>query len=159
VDVGGGTGAMLAELLRLHPGIRGILVDQPGTVARSADLFREAGVADRVTTVGQSFFDPLPSGADLYVLKGILNDWPDSEAVAILKRCIDAARPDGRTIVLGGVTEDNAPRGLMIEMVLLGGKFRTVGEFREIARQAGAEIVSAGEQPSGHFVVECRPIG
>jgi hypothetical protein len=51
------------------------------------------GVAGRVTMAGQSFFDPLPSGADLYLLRGVLNDWPDREAVAILTRCAGAARP------------------------------------------------------------------
>jgi 2,7-dihydroxy-5-methyl-1-naphthoate 7-O-methyltransferase len=63
VDVGGGTGAMLAELLRAWPQIRGTLVDFPRTVALSGEIFQAAGVADRVTTVGQSFFDPLPPGA------------------------------------------------------------------------------------------------
>jgi hypothetical protein len=63
VDVGGGTGSLLAEILRARPTVRGILVDLPPTVARSAEIFRAAGVAERVTTVGQSFFDPLPAGA------------------------------------------------------------------------------------------------
>src|ERR1700728_1260057 len=77
VDVGGGTGAMLASLLRRHPHARGILVDFPGTIARASELLTSAGVADRVTLQGQSFFDPLPARADLYLLKSVLNDWPD----------------------------------------------------------------------------------
>ncbi len=69
VDVGGGTGAFLAGILNVHPTVRGTLVDLPPTVARSGEIFQAAGVADRVTTVGQSFFHPLPAGADLYLLK------------------------------------------------------------------------------------------
>ncbi len=157
VDVGGGTGAMLAELLRMRPEIDGTLVDLPRTVALSGETFRTAGVAERVTTVGQSFFEPLPAGADLYILKGILNDWPDAEATAILSRCAEAARPNGRVVILGGVTPDEAPRSLLIEMALLGGKLRSVTEIRELARQAGLEVLAAGRQPSRHFVVECRP--
>ncbi|HKQ72160.1 MAG TPA: methyltransferase [Blastocatellia bacterium] len=157
VDVGGGTGAMLAEFLRKRPEIRGTLVDLPRTVALSAEIFQTAGVAERVTTVGQSFFDPLPSGADIYMLRGILNDWPDAEARAILSRCAEAARPDGRVVVLGGVSIDDAQRSLVIEMVLCGGKHRTVTEFRELAHEAGLEVLAAGRQPSGYFVVECRP--
>src|SRR5436190_1429241 len=61
VDVGGGTGAMLAEMLRARPHLQGILVDLPKAVARSAETFAAAGVSDRVTAVGQSFFDPLPA--------------------------------------------------------------------------------------------------
>jgi SAM-dependent methyltransferase len=158
VDVGGGIGAMLAEILRRRPEIRGTLVDVPRTVALSGETFQSAGVAERVVTVGQSFFDPLPSGADLYLLRKVINDWPDREAMAILSRCAEAARPNGRVVVLGGVGPDNAPRPLVIEMVLVGGKQRTVSEFRALARESGLEVVAAERQPSGYFVVECRPI-
>ena len=95
VDVGGGTGSLLAEILRARPEVRGTLVDLPPTVARSVEIFQVAGVAERVTAVGQSFFDPLPAGADLYLLKNVLGDWPDREAMAILRRCAEAARPAG----------------------------------------------------------------
>jgi SAM-dependent methyltransferase len=157
VDVGGGTGAMLAELLRSRPEIHGTLVDFPRTVALAGATFQAAGVAGRVTTVGQSFFDPLPAGSDLYLLRKILNDCPDREAMAILSRCAEAARPTGRVVVLGGVIPDGAPRGLSIEMVLLGAKHRTVAEFRELAHEVGLEVLAAERQPSGYFVVECRP--
>ena len=156
VDVGGGTGAMLAQILRRRPGIRGTLVDLPRTVALSGENFQAAGVTDRATAIGQSFFDPLPAGADVYLLKGILNDWPDPEATAILSRCAEAARPNGRVVVLGGVSPDDAPRPLVVEMVLCGGKHRSVTEFRELARAAGLEVLTSGRQPSGHFVTECH---
>jgi 2,7-dihydroxy-5-methyl-1-naphthoate 7-O-methyltransferase len=157
VDVGGGTGAMLAEILRARPGVRGTLVDLPGTAARAAETFAEAGVADRVAILGQSFFDPLPAGADLYLLRKVINDWPDREAAAILGRCAGAARPSGRVVVLGGVSEDAAAAGIAIETILVGGRQRTVDEFRRLAAAAGLDVVAAGERPSGYFVTECRP--
>ncbi|MFY9927947.1 MAG: methyltransferase [Streptosporangiaceae bacterium] len=157
VDVGGGTGSLLAALLRRHPQARGILVDLPGTVARAGEILESLGVADRVTTCGQSFFDPLPAGADLYLLKSVLNDWPDEPTVAILRRCAEAARPHGRIAVLGGVAADVSPRDLGIDMLVAGGKTNTLSEFTELARQAGLEVATAGTQASGRFVVECRP--
>ena len=157
VDVGGGTGAMLAQVLRRWPEIQGTLVDLPRTVSLSAETFQAAGVAERVTTVGQSFFDLLPAGADIYLLRGIVNDWPDREATALLSRCAEAARPTGRVVVLGGVVPEGAPRRLTIEMVLLGGRHRTIAEFRELAREAGLKVLAAERQQSGYFVVECRP--
>jgi hypothetical protein len=157
VDVGGGTGALLAEVLKLHPHVRGTLVDRPSTVARAGAILKAAGVLDRVTVVGQSFFDPLPKGADLYLLKSVINDWPDQEATQILRRCAEAAQPNGGVIILGGVTPDGEPRGLMIEMVLVGGMLRTISEFRELAKRAGLEVVAAGRQELGSFVTECRP--
>jgi hypothetical protein len=157
VDVGGGTGALLAEILRVHPTIQGTLVDLPRTIARSTEIFRAARVAERVTTIGQSFFDPLPAGADLYVLAKVINDWPDREATAILRRCAEAARPAGRVVVLGGVAPDNVRPGLSVEMVLAGGKQRSVSQFRELARAAGLKVDAAEPSASGRFVVECRP--
>jgi hypothetical protein len=157
VDVGGGTGALLAEVLRAHPGIRGTLVDLPRTVARSGGVFEAAGVADRVTVSGQSFFDPLPAGADLYLMKNVLADWPDPEARRLLARCAEAARSSGgRLVVNGGVNpgEKAAPELLML--VLVGGKVRTLSEFRVLARDAGLEVMAFGRQASGRFLVECR---
>jgi len=158
VDVGGGTGAMLASLLRRHPQARGILVDLPGTVARAGRLIESLGVAGRVTVEGQSFFDPLPSGADLYLLKSVLNDWPDEPTVAILRRCAEAARTSQATIaVLGGVAADETPRSLGIDMLVAGGKTSTLSQFTELARQAGLDVIAARTQSSGRYVVECRP--
>ncbi|MGZ3681938.1 MAG: methyltransferase [Ktedonobacterales bacterium] len=161
VDVGGGTGTLLAEILRARPALRGTLVDLPRTVARSAEIFEAAGVAERVTTVGQSFFDPLPAGADLYVLKSILSDWPDREAKEILRRCAEASRPSGWVVILNGVSPDDegsAPSPELLMMVLVGGKERSLTEFRELARDAGLAVSAAGRQPSGRFIVECRPV-
>ena len=160
VDVGGGTGALLAAVLRAHPTARGTLVDLPRTVARSGEIFQSAGVADRLTLRGQSFFDPLPPGADLYLLKNVLADWPDREASALLTRCAEAARPSGRVVVLGGVSPDDkggSPPDLLM-LVLVGGKARSLAEFRELARAAGLEVRAAQRQSSYRFVVECAPI-
>jgi 2,7-dihydroxy-5-methyl-1-naphthoate 7-O-methyltransferase len=154
VDVGGGTGAMLACLLRRHPEVRGTLVDFPATVARAAEVINAAGVADRVTLAGQSFFDPLPAGADLYLLKSVLNDWPDEPTVAILRRCAEAARPAGTVVVLGGVSPDQAPPLLAIDMLVAGGKTSTLAQFAELARQAGLTVLAARHQSINRFVVE-----
>jgi len=158
VDVGGGTGALLAEILRARPEIYGTLVDLPRTVARAGSLLQAAGVGERVRMVGQSFFDPLPAGADLYLLKSILNDWPDREARLILGRCAQAARPGGRVVILGGVSPDGRANPELLMMVLLGSKNRTLAEFRELAREASLEVQAAGRLPSGRFAVECRPM-
>jgi hypothetical protein len=157
VDVGGGTGAMLVSLLRRHPQVRGTLVDLPGTVARAREIIENDAVASRMTLQGQSFFDPLPAGADVYLLKSVLNDWPDEPTVAILSRCAEAARPDGRVVILGGVAPDEAPRYLAIDMLVAGGKTSTLTQFAVLARRAGLDIAAAGPQASGRFVVECQP--
>jgi 2,7-dihydroxy-5-methyl-1-naphthoate 7-O-methyltransferase len=160
VDVGGGTGSLLAEVLRAHPSVRGILVDQSTTVAQAGEILGPAGVADRVTTAGQSFFDPLPAGADLYLLKSILFDWPDEEATLILRRVAEAARPAGRIVIIGGVSPDESgePPPELLMLVLVGGKGRTLSEFKALARAAGLKVTATGHQASGKYLVECTAI-
>ena len=149
---------MLAEILREHPAIQGTLVDLPRAAEESAERFVAAGVAERATIVGQSFFDPLPAGADLYLLSAILNDWPDDQATVILAGCAEAARPSGRVVVLGGVSADEqAVDDLWPEFVLMGGKNRSLTEFRQLALEAGLAVHTAGHLPHGRYAVECRP--
>jgi hypothetical protein len=150
VDVGGGTGMLLAAIQRARPGVRCILVDLPRTIARALPEVRE-------NAVGQSFFDPLPPGADVYTIKNVLADWPDAEALALLTRCAEAARPNGRVVVLGGVTPDDEADPNLLMLVLVGGKSRTVAEFSDLAARAGLRVTATGRQPSGRFIVECRP--
>ena len=154
VDVGGGTGALLAEVLRARPQARGTLVDVPRAVARAREVFEAAGVAERATAVAQSFFDPLPAGADLYILKSVINDWPDHEAIAILKRCAEALPPAGRISIIGGVGPDEPESPELLMMVLVGGRRRPLGEFRQMTREAGLQVRASGKQPSGRFIVE-----
>jgi DNA-binding Lrp family transcriptional regulator len=148
VDVGGGTGALLTEILKARPWVRGILVDKPSTVARAVLPPRSLGL-------GQSFFEPLPVGAELYILKNVLADWPDAEAVQILRRCADAARPSQGRIV---VTLSEEPSAGLLMMVLLGGVERTVAEFTPLAQEAGLEVMASGRLAGGKFVAECRPV-
>jgi 2,7-dihydroxy-5-methyl-1-naphthoate 7-O-methyltransferase len=158
VDVGGGTGALLVEILRAHPHVSGVLVDRPSTLARAFTFLEAAGVRSRVTLAAQSFFDPLPEGADLYVLKNVLADWPDRDAQVLLAQCARAARPNGRIAIVGGVAPDDAegasPELLML--VLVGGRARTLSEFRELAARAGLSIAGTRAQTSGRFLVACR---
>ncbi|GLV60937.1 hypothetical protein KDH_77550 [Dictyobacter sp. S3.2.2.5] len=159
VDVGGGTGALLASILCARPHLQGILVDLPTTVARADHILRAVGVGERVKKIGQSFFDPLPAGGDLYLLKSVLSDWPDREARQILSRCAEAAQPaNGRVVILNGVTADEKAAPELLMMVLVGGKERTLVEFKELAAEAGLAVQSTGWLPSGRFTVECRPL-
>ena len=102
--------------------------------------------------IGQSFIDST-AGVDLYMLRGVLNDWPDREAAAILRRCAAAARPAGKS-----VGPEGPPPRLPIEMLLVGGRHRRLAEFRVLADQTGLDVIAAGRGATGQFAVECRPI-
>jgi hypothetical protein len=147
VDVGGGIGTLLNRILDAHPHVQATLVDFPGTVERAAGAFARRG---------QSFFDPLPAGADLYILRSVLNDWPDEETAALLRNVATAMVERSRLIVSGGVAPDDAPRRLMIEMILLGGTTDTLEAFSARASRAGLAVVRSAQQADGRFYVELR---
>lgn len=88
VDVGGGTGVLVAEALRSQPALRTTLVDLPGTVARGRQFLAALGLDARCQFSGQSFFDPLPPGGDVYILNQVLHDWGTRKRV----RSCSAAR-------------------------------------------------------------------
>lgn len=156
VDVGGGTGSLLAEVLRAHPETRGTLVDLPRTVERSAEVFTRAGVADRAAAVGQSFFDAVPAGADLYLLKSVLSDWPDAEALRILTRCREAMTPRSRLVLVNGINPGERSNPELLMLVLAGGRDRTLAEFAALAGEAGLRVSASGKNPSGRFLVETQ---
>lgn len=155
VDVGGGTGAMLAEVLKDRPWMSGILVDRHATIGRA----RECAYSDRVEYVAQNFFDPLPRGGDVYLIKNTLADWGDAQALALLKRLAEAARPNGRVVIFGGVTDADRPSPELLMLVLVGGKSWTLPQFEELARTAGLRVVRSGKQQSGKFVVILNCVG
>jgi len=145
VDVGGGHGALLAALLAAYPQMRGVVCDQPHVVAGAPAVLEAAGLADRCEVVGGSFFDAVPAGADAYVLKAILHDWEDEDAVRILRSCRDAIAADGALLVvereLGAPNENpDAKLSDLNMMVGPGGRERTREEFAALFAETGFEL-------------------
>ena len=148
VDVGGGQGRLLATLLAAVPGLRGVLVDRPEVVAGADAVLRAAGVADRCEIVGGDFFTAVSPGGDVYVLAQIVHDWPDAEALAILRACHRAMAPGARLWVIEQVLppadgsdlhEQAGPTLLDLNMLVLfgGGQERTAEEYRQLLDAAG----------------------
>jgi O-methyltransferase domain/Dimerisation domain len=142
VDVGGGHGALLAGVLAAHPALRGVLFDQPHVVADAAPVLEAAGVSDRCEVVAGSFFDAVPPGGDAYVLKAIVHDWEDDEAVRILRAVRAAAGDGGVALVvereLGAPNENpDAKLSDLNMMVGPGGRERTREELGALFATAG----------------------
>jgi hypothetical protein len=160
VDVGGGIGALLAEVLNKNHGLRATLVDLPDTVRRGGRYLAERGMAGRCEFAGQSFFDPLPTGGDIYLLSHVVHDWSDDEAVAILRRCAEAAGEHGRVLIIEGPGTANAAPAAFAEMnlrmlVLAGGRQRELDDYRALAGASGLRVTDTRTTPLGHDVIEC----
>ena len=83
VDVGGGQGGLLAAILQANPTVRGVLFDLPAALARADSALAGGGGGDRCEVVGGSFFEAVPEGGDVYILKSVIHDWDDDRAAAI----------------------------------------------------------------------------
>ncbi len=143
-DIGGGIGSMLAEILKKHGQLKGILFDLPHVVERAEEKIRAAGVRDRCTLAGGSFLDAVPDGADAYALRHIIHDWDEESCLTILRNCHRAMRPDGKLLVIESVIPPgNGPffgKFLDLIMMLIGGKERTEDEYRALFDRAGFEL-------------------
>jgi hypothetical protein len=109
-----------------------------------------------VTVVSRSFFEPLPAGADVYVLSAILHDWPDVEAATILRRCAEAVSPAGRVLVAEQVLDSGDDLAAMsgfdlFMLICCGGRERTLEEFRMLGREAGLSLESVLPGPLMEF--------
>ena len=145
VDVGGGQGSTLAAILSAHPSVRGVLLDLPQVVARTAPL-DEAGVADRCEVIGGDMVRAVPEGADAYLIKRVLMDWGDADSATILRHCGRAMAEGGKVLVVemlmpaGNDPSPAKPFDILMLLNQPGGRIRTEKEFRELFTGAGLRL-------------------
>ena len=150
VDVGGGHGALLAAILAAHPKTRGTLFDQEHVVAN-------APAQERMRTIAGSFFESVPTGADAYILKSVIHDWADEEAIQILRTCAAALSGDARLLLIERDPDDPDSAWLDLQMlVMLGGRERTADEYAQLLEAARLHYVGATRLHGGFAVFEAQ---
>ncbi|GAB3458218.1 methyltransferase [Actinophytocola sediminis] len=160
LDVGGGDGTVLTAILLAHPVLRGRVLDLAPTTTAATNRFVAAGLRDRAGTVTGSFFDPLPTGADAYLLSDILHDWDDEHAGRILAGCGRAAAPDGTVVVIEPVREQGVGTAMDLFMLMcFGGRERTVDELSDLAAGSGLVLRDWGPVADGRTALEFRVSG
>jgi len=166
IDVGGGCGGFIAEVLRANPALRGVLLDEPQVVSRPTDL-QESGVADRCQIVPGNFFDSLPGGCDAYVLKRVLDGWDDDDVLRILRVCRQAIPLHGRLLGIHPLVpragpysrKDVAILTMDIGMLVGGrGRERTEDQIRDLCRKAGFSVNRVIPTRSLLSIVEGVPV-
>ncbi|HEY9422634.1 MAG TPA: methyltransferase [Thermoanaerobaculia bacterium] len=158
VDVGGGSGTISAAIARAHPHLQATVLELPPAARAAAERFAREGLAGRCRAQSGSMFDPLPEGADVYLLSIVIGDWTDAKAVAVLRRCAEAAGVSGRVLIVEAVLEDDPAASGAMDLVMLvvsEGRSRTVEQFRALVSAAGLELVRTYRIPSGRCVLEC----
>ena len=161
VDVGGGEGAFLIELAKRNPHLSGTVLEVPHVADRARQKVRHEQLEDRITVTTGSFFEAIPSGADAYVLSAILHDWPDEQALLILRACRAAMSHDAVLLVIEQVVDpENASRfSALLDiamLVLLGGKERSCEEFSALFAAADLSLCAVTPTPTTFSVITAR---
>ena len=164
LDLGGGYGGVLGELLAAHPQQTGAVLDLPYLQAGALAYLQGAGVADRARFLGGSFFEAVPSGFDLIVMKFIVHDWGDEEARAILAKAREAADATTTLVLLEQVIPDvievsvdhQAAIRADLTMMGMGGKERTAGEYEALLAEAGWRLTRIIPSSGAPSVVEAE---
>jgi SAM-dependent methyltransferase len=155
VDVGGGEGALLRDILSATPGTRGVLFDLPQVVSGASALLT-GDVGGRCQIVGGDFFNSVPEGGDAYLLKGVIHDWPDQEASKILRNTRRAMRPGGTLLLVENVVDGQRAVGMIeLLMLVIGGRERSEVDFRSLLAATGFAITRI-VPAEGTSIIECH---
>jgi hypothetical protein len=160
VDVGGGRGHILAEVLRTYPHLEGELFDLPRVIPIAREEFEAAGLADRCTFTDGDFFTGVPRGADAYLLANVIHNWNDADAWKILHNVRSAMAPNGKVLLLEIVLPDeDVPHvgkdGDMRMLALTGeGMERTRAEYAALLDESGFRLDRIVELPGWASLIE-----
>lgn len=161
IDVDGSHGAFVAAVLQREPTASGVLFGLPDVIASAGPALKAAGVADRVERVAGSFFEMVPAGGDVYLLKQVLHEWSDHECVKILRNVREAMSHGGRVIVVEMLIVDNGPPSvaplLDLDMLVMHtGKERTANEYGALFASAGLKLTKVVTTASVYAVLEAH---
>lgn len=153
VDVGGGHGAVLKQILEKHPELDAkqcVLQDRPDVI----EMAKASGALPDVTLMPHDFRTEQPvKGAKAYFMRMILHDYADSVCIDILSRLAKAMVLDSRILVCEMVIpqrvgEADFPAAVLDQCVLtMGGKERTEAGFKSLFEYAGIELVQVWTVP------------
>ena len=174
VDIGGGAGEVLMQVLAVHVSARGICFDRSDVCARAMDDGRnDPNVCARLEFRPGDFFVEVPAGGNVYLLKNVLHNWNDDACVTILTNIAQVLRatrpaPSGRPprlLVIEPVVEKDSrsPQHLMnalFQMVICqdGTRERTLALFAALLERAGLRMIDSQALPTGHSVIVCVAI-
>ena len=162
-DIGGGHGVLLDRILRSNPSITGILFDSEQVIEGAALNIASRGVGDRRQNIGGDFFDSVPEGADVYILKNVLHDWSDCRAVRILKNCRRAMGFQAKLLVIEIVLPliDDPALGSLLDLnmlVMSGGRERTKDEYRSLLEKGGFRLTQVVPTFAPVSILEAIPL-
>lgn len=145
-DIGSGKGHFAFAILNGYPNLSATLFDLP-EVIESAKTTIPANLHPRCSHISGDFFSEIPKNGDVYFLKSIIHDWPDTDALKILKNCHQAMSNHSRLLILEPIllppnTPDYAKSLDILMMAITGGRERSLEEMTNLLSQAGFKLIN-----------------
>lgn len=161
VDIGGGQGSFLRELLNINLHSNGILFDQTHVINDAPNLTDHPSLSQRLDKVGGDFFKHIPEKADAYFLKRILNDWNDRDCSRILENVRNAMTPFSRLYIIDAVVPPSGhipyvPKSPESSPSTWDRQERDRQEFEVLLSKAGLELITMTETPSALSIIEAK---
>ncbi len=163
VDVAGGDGSLLIDILKANPSIHCTLFEEAHVLEEAKQKMKAAGQAERCQYISGDFFQSVPPGGDTYILKWILHDWDDERSRKILENCRKAMPENSKLLVIEiTIPSGNEPCfGKLVDLnmlVMTGGRERSEKEFRSLLEASGFKITTIVPTKSPKSIIECIPV-
>ena len=162
MDIGGGQGTFLRNVLKINPRLRGTVFEMPSTIDQARRRLRSSVYCDRLRFVPGDFFISVPEGADAYLLCGVIHDWDDDRAITILKNCRKAMAESGRLLLVEMVVPENDENCFsklldLNMLVMTEGRERTRAEFRCLLNASGYRLTNVLPTLAPQSIIEGVP--
>jgi len=162
IDVGGGTGALIAALLDANSDMRGIIYDLEHAAEGANKLLGERGLHERCEFVTGDFFQEIPQTHSC-ILKSIIHDWDDERSIRILNNCVKAIAPDGKVLLVERIVpppgQSHISKLLDLEMLALtSGIERTIDEYQALIKRAGLQVTQVVTTEGASSIIESKAV-
>jgi len=160
LDIGGSVGSMVLALMAANPRLQGAVLDRPDAASAADTAARRLGLSDRFEFIAGDFFSDVP-GSDMYLLKNVLGNWDDERCVSILETSRRKALSGSRWIILENAIDETRPSRWSVDvdimtMVAVGGRVRSVDDYRVLLSRSGLRFVRNTPTASGFEMIEAE---
>jgi SAM-dependent methyltransferase len=170
VDVGGGNGALMVEIMTNYPQPTGIVFDVPRLAVGAQQTIDAAGLTARCRFIGGNALEGVPADGDAYILSAVVSGWEDDEAVVALQHCRKVMAPQGKLLLVEWIMPAaDEPREafrfwdtVITDLIMLAtagtrGRIRTSAEFQALLHASGFTRSALVPTQSSMWVIEAVP--
>jgi hypothetical protein len=167
LDVGGGRAHFAAAVLEAYPQLEGAVLDVPVLIEAANEYLRGRGLGERSVALGGNFFESVPEGYDVHILKWILHDWNDASCRRLLAQCRAALPADGRLLVVelllpdGAAADGRLRPAIQADLFMLvnfaDSRERSLDEYERLLGDCGFALEQAIALPSSFSILDFRP--